>query len=258
MIGSLLSEEKYYYAMTNAAANDPEVQKRMIEELLTTRDPKMLEAIRMTLYRVKDPAHMQQVLDAFAGEPWAERREALAWVIGANLESESARTLFTSILSAGTDERLQESALGWMTIQGVERNSEFAVRMTSRLRELVRGTGAPALRVAAARALRGDLSQEGVDFLIDRMLNDSDPQVRHEAMVALPVTWTHGGPHEEVQFRNLIQVALDESRPEKTRRWAADRALMSTIRYRDLMTEDQRALMMNLAGKTSPSKGKPN
>jgi len=259
LLSSLLPEDKHYNALRNVATSDPAIQKRVLEEMMSTKDASMLDAAKECLWGIKDPALVQQLIDSYTGETWHERRAALASVIGMNLENESLRPHFEAILS-GSDAKLQASALERTCVQMVDREREFASRLAVQLRQLVTGGATPEVRASAAAALRGDGSKEGVDFLIDRMLRDSDPNVQMKAMVALPVTYSGGGLNEKEQFQGMLLVAQDETRSYKMRRWAADRVLMGTYRYKDLVTEEQKELMMKLADKTNapPSKGKYN
>ena len=255
LLSSNLADDKLFYAVRNAAMSDPALQKKIFEELMSTQDAEMLNLAKDCFYGIKDPGLMQQILDAFAAESWPERKAALAHVIGSNLDSESARTVLESIL-AGSDPMLLESALARTSVQGTERHGEFATRLTSRLRDLVTNGGTSAVRAAAARSLRGDRSQDGIAFLVDRMLNDPDPEVQMQAMIALPITYSSGGFDVATQVRPLLAIVFDEKRPEKMRRWAADRALMGSFQQKDLITDEQREILKKLAERSS--KGKYN
>src|SRR5688572_27804264 len=118
---SNIADDKLFYAVRTAAMSDPAIQKKVVEELLATQDPEMLAVAKDSLYGIKDPALLQQVLDAFTAETWPDRKAALAHVIGSNFDSEAARTVLESILS-GSDAMLIESALARTSVQGVDRH----------------------------------------------------------------------------------------------------------------------------------------
>ncbi|HTF58244.1 MAG TPA: HEAT repeat domain-containing protein, partial [Planctomycetota bacterium] len=236
-------------SLRNLATTDPQAQRRIFDVFMATNDPEMLEAAKECLYSLKDADLLQKIADSMSSETNPDRRAALAFVLGMNLDSDIIRPLFEAIL-AGNDTRLQESALSRMCVQNVQRYAEFSARLVPQLRQMVMTGATPEVRARAATALRGDQSKEGVEFLIDRMNRDPDPNVQMKAMVALPVTYSSGGPHSEEQIRALLAVATDESRSAQMRRWAADRVLMQTsIRNKELVTEEQRAVLKAFAEK---------
>lgn len=250
------SEDKKHQALWSAVVGNPEMQRRVFDLLMASEERDLLEAGQDLLISIRDPGLLKDVMAAFGAETNPERRAMLAYALGGNVDSPDAKPLIDSILSGG-DPRLMKQVLARLNVQG-SGHAERA-EYIPQLRHLVMSGPTPDIRAGAARSLRGDRSEEGIKFLIDRMLTDENPEVQYQAMVALPVTFSGGGAHEEVQFRNLMLVALDESRPERMRRWAADRALMGTHRYKNLMTEDQRAIFQKLAAKPgAPQKGKPN
>jgi len=251
LLRGVLSEDKVFWALRNAVLQDPLAQKGILEELMTTADPHVMEAARECLYGLKDPELARRIVDSVSGEMNADRKASLAFVMSMNLHFDFVRSSYEAILGS-SDARLVESAIGRMCIQNVDAYRDFTMRVIPRLRELSVQGETPALREAATSALMGDQSQEGVSFLEDRLLNDPDPRIQSRALYALPIAYGMDSRKLPDQIRPWITVAFDVNRSDEIRRFAADRILMVTsdIRFTGLITDEQRATLKRMIHKS--------
>jgi hypothetical protein len=241
-----LSEDKKHAALWSAVVGNAEAQRQLLSLLLSTEDRELLEAGQDLLISMRDPELVKQLVSAFAEEKDPDRKAMLAYALGGNFKNAEAQPSVEAIL-AGGDSALQERALTRLSVQ--EASGEIVSRMVPQLRDLVLNGATSNVRSRAAGALRGDVSEDGVRFLVDRALKDSDPAVQLRALQALPGTWRSPAPLPELHVETYWTLVNDEGRSVDVRRYAANRLLYGGVGRFQKFTEEQTALLKSLTEK---------
>ncbi|KAF0243898.1 MAG: hypothetical protein FD180_2979 [Planctomycetota bacterium] len=238
------SDKKLGDMLWRACLDDPALQRRLFELLLAENDPELLDAAQDMLIAIRDPALLKDILAAWENETLPARRNALAYIVGANGKNPVMAPAALSILSGG-DSPLQERALTRFCLQNFE--ADPPADFVKALRLLAQHGGTETVRSRAAGAMRGAEEEEDVRFLISLVKSDSSDEVRFQAMQALPIYWSTGSEFEEDQARAVGEVALDPARAEKLRRECADQALDEADHFPGLFTAAELAKLKELS-----------
>jgi len=224
---------------------DKEASRRLFDLIMSQDDKDLFEFCKGIFVDCRDPVLLPKIVSAYSTESNPDRRAMLAHILGGNFESPAAQSVVENIL-AGADARILEQVLDRMSLLEIGDRPELKSRTAVRLRDLVL-TGASAnIRVRAAEALSGDFSDEGIRFLIDRTLYDGDPEVQRAALESTPDPQVTRVPLAAERLSAMWTVALDGSRPRRTRALAAKRVLETAEAGIGTVTQDQKNTLESL------------
>jgi hypothetical protein len=225
---------------------DKEASRRLFDLIMSQDDKDLFEFCKGIFVDCRDTVLLPKIASAFSTETNPDRRAMLAHVLGGNLESPTAQPVVESIL-AGVDVRTMEQVLGRMTLLEIGDKPELKSRTALRLRDLVLSGPSANIRVGAAAALSGDFSEEGIRFLIDRVLYDGDPEVQLAALESTPGPQVTRVPLAAERLSAMWTVAIDASRPRRIRGLAAKRVLEAADAGIGSVTPDQKTVLEALA-----------
>jgi hypothetical protein len=231
-------------SMFPVTLRNAEAQKAVFDLIMTTEDPSLLEGTGMFLMYAKDPKFVAQLAEAFSTESNPARRAVLATALGQNIGFAEALPAVESVL-AGKDAGLQAETLKWLSVDS--KKPEIFERIVPKLRTLGLSNESPEIRAAALRSLRGDASEEGTRFLIQRALHDSHVEVQKTALGSLSLSdMGMVPPIPAEQLTALWTVFGDGARDADLRVHAAQMILNATSRKLGTVTDEQRQALQAL------------
>jgi hypothetical protein len=221
-----LDEEKLYELLWTLAYDNPKLQREVFAILKATDDPELMLLCQNLPLGSKNPDLLKEIMSAFQVEKNTLRRLAWGGLIGSNWQDNLVRQFVLDQLE-GSDSELQERMLGRISLQqsSITVPPEQMERLASQLRLLVKGGSPDSLRAAAAVSLAGSIRTEDIQLLIETALHDQNSEVQLRAFWSLPSHSRFPSPMLEEQLRTMYVIALDNTRTEKLRKDAAERAL---------------------------------
>lgn len=236
-------DEDDLHRVLRSIVSTEEWQRRLWNRFQGETDPAALEFWADLLCCRGKPELTTEILKAFDAETRPEWRAALAVVIGGRGESAGTLPVVLRILQS-PDAGLHEKVLSRFSVSLLGRCApeinDVVLRIRDRLQEIVRTSPSAPLRRAAVRSLSGVYSREDVQFLVDTLMRDPDPDVQLNAMWALPLNWSSTPDVETARLQILAarDAALDTSRDGLVRRRCADRAMQMNNWVRDRVLVD--------------------
>jgi len=231
----VLRKSLFSVTLRNARA-----QEAVLDIFLSLEDPAVLEDYASLLTYPKDPKFVSRLAQAFGTDANSARRAVLASALGHSLSFPEAQPTVESILG-GMDAPLQLAALKWLKVESITGKPEVLAWVTPSLRTLAVGGDTVDVRVAATRALKGDTSDAGTGFLLDRILQDPNVEVQNAAISSLPLNiLTIVPPMAEDQLSALWRVFGDPTRNGDVRTNAAHLIQTSAARKVGTLSDEQR------------------
>jgi hypothetical protein len=228
---------KCMFAVTlrNASAQDA-----VLDLVMTLEDRATIEDCAALLTYAKEPKFVARLAQAFNADDHPARRAALAVALGQSVAFEEAHPAVESILG-GKDAALKIAALRWLNVESISRKPEVLAWVVPSLRTLVMGGETAEVRVAATQSLKGDASESGVAFLLERVLQDPHVEVQKSAMGALPLgIYSIVSPMPAEQLSVLWNVFGDPARDGALRTQAAYLILSWASRKAGTLSDEQR------------------
>jgi hypothetical protein len=241
----LPTEETMERALWYAFKWDPKARRRLLDLVMSTEDPVLFDYCKGFFVPCREADLLAEVVSAYSSESNPDRRDMLAFILGGNFEYPSVQPLVEDAMR-GSNSRVLEQVLQEITLLKIGADKDLSARTAGRLRDLSMGGTNRGIRLAATKALVGDFTEEGIRFLIDRLMNDADPAIQLAALESIPnvqVTRLPLAPERQAAFWNVAQ---DGHRDARLRLLASKQLLNAADEGKMIITDDQRRILESL------------